>query len=227
MKLSKILSITFVLLILGCNTQHSTLLPYYGPKKLLASGDTAYHRIGKFDLINQNQNSINEHILQSKISVVNFFFATCQSICPIMSKHLMHLQDSCLKFNSRLSGNSVYPFQFISITVNPEHDSPDVLKNYAKSYNAKSDFWTFLTGSKSEIYHLAKHDFLVNALENNSTSENTAYTLSSEEFIHSELLMLIDPKGHIRGLYNGTDESSVLQLWDALKRLSLEFKKIH
>ena len=198
MKLSKILSVAFALVFISCNTQNSTTLPFYGPKKLLASGDTAYHQIGKFSLINQDQVSINEHILQSKISVVNFFFATCQRICPI-----------------------------ISITVNPEHDNPDVLKNYAKSYNAKSGFWTFLTGSKTEIYHLAKHDFLVNALENNSNAENTAYTLSTEEFIHSELLMLIDPKGHIRGLYNGTDESSVIELWDALKRLSKEFEKLH
>ena len=224
MKLSKILSVAFALVFISCNTQNSTSLPFYGPKKLLASGDTAYHQIGKFSLINQDQVSINEQILQSKISVVNFFFATCQSICPIMSKHLMHLQDSCLKFNSV---SHAYPFQFISITVNPEHDNPDVLKNYAKSYNAKSGFWTFLTGSKTEIYHLAKHDFLVNALENNSNAENTAYTLSTEEFIHSELLMLIDPKGHIRGLYNGTDESSVIELWDALKRLSKEFEKPH
>lgn len=219
MKLSNILKISVLCFSVSCATKTPTPLPYFGPKHLSTNGDTIYHKIGSFSLQNQYGQAVENTLLQSKLSVVNFFFATCQTICPIMSKHLMHLQDSCLQFDAKHHSKNYIPLQFISITVNPAHDTPEVLINYAKSYNAKPGFWSFLTGTKTEIYRLAKEDFLVNALENNAINPGSAYISTNEDFIHSELLMLIDTQGCIRGLYNGTDEASVWELWQAIKLL--------
>ncbi len=239
MKLFKNISLLALIFSLSCTKTSPTRLPFFGPKKLAVNGDTLYHQIGSFNLINQYKDTLSETIFNHKVTVVNFFFATCKTICPVMSKHLMHLQDSCIHKNQtldllhRISSDNTSKkldvtlasqpkIQFISITVNPAYDQPEVLLNYANTYKAKKGFWNFLTGSKEQIYALAKNDFLVNALENTSKSENTAYTPSSEEFIHSELMMLIDSNRRIRGLYNGTDASSMLLLWNDLKQLQIE-----
>jgi protein SCO1/2 len=179
------------------------LLPVFGEKK--ASGmDTTYHTIRPFFFKNQYNEPVTESTTKNKIYVADFFFATCQSICPEMSTQLVQVQEAFKNDSSVL---------ILSHTVNPMHDTVEVLNGYAQSYGAIKGKWHFLTGNKKDIYALAKDSYLVNALEDDGTPEG---------FLHSELFMLIDTYGRIRGTYDGTDPVAVRKLIADIKLLKKE-----
>lgn len=204
-KLNKVIVLFIALALFSCkqSEEKKLLLPVLGVKHL-SNTDTIYHSIGKFALINQFGETVTEQIVKNKIYVADFFFATCQSICPQMSKHLVEVQKAFEKDDSLL---------ILSHTVNPLHDTVDVLHQYAISYKAIKGKWHFLTGNKQTIYDLAKNDYLVNALEDDGTPEG---------FLHSELFLLIDTKGRIRGMYDGTDLVQVNKLIEDIKLLKTE-----
>jgi protein SCO1/2 len=179
------------------------LLPIIGEKHL-SNTDTIYHSVGNFTLTNQFGEPVSEQTVKNKIYVADFFFATCQSICPQMSKNMVDVQKAFEKDED---------FLILSHTVNPLHDTVDVLNKYGISYNAKKGKWHFLTGDKKDIYQLAQHDYLVNALEDDGTEEG---------FIHSEFFLLIDKLGRIRGVYDGTDKVQVNKLIGDIKLLKTE-----
>lgn len=101
----------------------------------------------------------------------------------------------------------------LSHTVNPMHDTVEVLNAYAQSYGAIKNKWHFLTGAKKQIYDIAYKDYLVNALEDDG---------SEEGFLHSELFILIDKQKRIRGIYDGTDSVAVSKLITDIKLLKQE-----
>lgn len=179
------------------------LLAVYGSKTPTET-DTIYHSIANFSLTNQDGEVISGKTVTGKIYVANFFFATCQSICPEMSGNLSAVQQEFMNDDSLL---------ILSHSVNPLHDTVAVLKNYAATYGAKSGKWHLLTGNKKMIYDLAKTSYLVNALEDDGTPEG---------FLHSELLLLIDGKGRIRGMYDGTDKAAIQELIAAIHLLKTE-----
>jgi protein SCO1 len=185
---------------------HQFLLPVFGEKKLgNAQGtDTIYHTVGTFTLLNQDRDTITEKNTDHKIYVADFFFATCQSICPQMSSQLERVQNEFKSDND---------FLILSHSVNPAHDTSEVLAAYGQRYNAIRNKWHFLTGNKGVIYDLAKHSYLVNALEDDGTPEG---------FLHSELLLLIDKSKRIRGMYDGTDSVAVNQLITDIHTLKKE-----
>ena len=190
----------------ACTTkkdENVKLLPVYGAKTPQGE-DTLYHHIASFSLTNQNGEQITEKTVAGKLYVANFFFATCQSICPEMSGNLVSVQNEFLNDDSLL---------ILSHSVNPLHDTVEVLKNYAGTYGIKSGKWHLLTGDKKMIYDLAKTSYLVNALEDDGTPEG---------FLHSELLLLIDGKGRLRGMYDGTDKAAVQKLIADIKLLKTE-----
>lgn len=173
-------------------------LPILGNHKLdttLIDGkikiDTIFHTIPSFSLINQNGETINQSVVDGKVYVVDYFFTTCQSICPIMSKQL----DRVYKEQKDI--------MILSHTVDPETDKPAALKEYAGKFNADPKRWIFLTGDKPKLYELARTGYLLDAQEGNG---------GEEDFIHTQNFALIDKKGRIRGYYDGTDSSSVDQL---------------
>lgn len=203
--------IPFILIFLvsSCQPKLKTniqLLPIYGEKKLGGKDqkDTIYHSIQPFSFINQYHEIVNEKTIENKIYVADFFFATCQSICPQMSSQLMNVQKAFEKDDSLL---------ILSHTVNPLHDTVDVLYGYSQSYNAIKNKWHFLTGNKKEIYDMARYSYLVNALQDDGTPEG---------FLHSELLILIDKQKRIRGMYDGTDSVAVVKLISDIKLLKQE-----
>lgn len=210
------LRITFILLItlffVGCGNksvnkeEHKLLLPVLGEKKLAGvdGKDTLYHTIADFSFVNQYHDTVTEKTIDNKIYVADFFFATCQSICPRMSSQLVHVQNAFKNDND---------FLILSHTVNPMHDTVEVLNGYAQSYGAMKNKWHFLTGNKKEIYDLAKYSYLVNAFEDDG---------SPEGFLHSELFVLIDKQKRIRGVYDGTDSSAVVKLISDVKLLKTE-----
>ncbi len=203
-KIIKILSVSFILT--ACQPaaeEKKLLLPVIGEKHL-SNTDTIYHAIGNFTLTNQFGEKVSEQTVKNKIYVADFFFATCQSICPQMSTNLVDVQAAF---------ENDPEFLILSHSVNPAHDTVEVLNKYGISYKAKKDKWHFLTGSKKVIYELALKDYLVNALEDDG---------SAEGFIHSEFFLLIDKQGRIRGVYDGTDKVQVTKLISDIKLLKTE-----
>lgn len=202
------LSAIIMLFAFACNSKKTEdkklLLPVYGSKTVSANGDTIYHTINNFSLLNQYKEIISQQNIQNKIYVANFFFATCQSICPAMTNQLTRVQQ--VEKNNQ-------DFLILSHTVNPMHDTAEVLLEYAGKYGAIKNKWHFLTGDKMAIYKLAKEDYLVDAIEDDGTKEG---------FIHSEALLLIDKQRRIRGIYDGTDSLQVNKLITDISILKTE-----
>ena len=116
-----------------------------------------YHTIADFSLINQNGKTVTQDTYNNKIYIADFFFTTCQTICPIMTDHMVILQDK-LKLDSDV--------MLLSHTVTPEIDSVAQLKKYALNKGVLDSKWNLVTGDKKEIYQLARKSYL--AVKSNS-----------------------------------------------------------
>lgn len=202
-------TLLLAVLCFGCEPKQETkklLLPVIGEKKLAGvdGKDTIYHTVQPFSFINQYHDTVTEKTIENKIYVADFFFATCQSICPKMSSQLVHVQNAFKNDNKVL---------ILSHTVNPSNDSVEVLNGYAQTYGATKNKWHLLTGNKKAIYDMARYSYLVNALEDDGTAEG---------FLHSELFVLVDAQKRIRGMYDGTDSVAVLKLISDIKLLKQE-----
>jgi protein SCO1/2 len=134
----------------------------------------------KFELINQDNVRISNDFYKGKVYVLEFFFATCPSICPKMNANMVTLQNTFF-------GNP--NFGIASITIDPEHDTPAVLKEHGELLGAKSANWNFLTGDKEYIYNLSNKGFNIYVGENSKVQGG---------FEHSGLFALIDKNGNIR-----------------------------
>lgn len=162
------------------------------------------HRIRNFKLVNQDGEEIDNSFLKDKIYVADFFFTTCPTICPVMSNELERVQES---FEDDLN------VQIVSHTVQPEYDSPQVLKEYANLHMANPKQWTFLTGDKAEIYSLARKSYFAVTTEGDG---------GINDFIHTENFILVDKQKRIRGFYDGTSEDDVDRLIKDIKILKNE-----
>jgi protein SCO1 len=139
--------------------------------------------IGKapvFELTDQNNKKISNKDYDGKVYLVEFFFTSCTTICPVMNNNMVEIQN-------KFFGNP--NFGIASITINPENDTPAVLKKYAENKGAKSTNWHFLTGEETYIYNLSNNGFKLYAGNNKKAKDN---------FEHSGLFALIDKKGNIR-----------------------------
>ena len=152
-----------------------------------------YHKISDFKLINQNGEEITQEFYKNKIYVADFFFTTCQDICPIMTKNMYRLQEELKEDNDIL---------FLSHTVIPEIDTVQQLKKYAVDNKIDESKWNLVTGDKKQIYELARKSYL--AVEDAEFGEY--------DMIHTENFMLIDKKRQIRGFYDGTDDLEINRL---------------
>ena len=159
-----------------------------------------YHKISDFSLTNQNGETVTQNKFDNKIYVADFFFTTCQSICPIMTKNMKEIQDKLIKDSEVL---------LLSHTVFPEIDSVEVLKKYAIENDVIDSKWDLVTGDKKQIYDLARKSYL--AAKDNSFGEY--------EMIHTENFVLIDKKQQIRGFYDGTNKEEIDKLYEDIKIL--------
>ncbi|RYD55230.1 MAG: SCO family protein [Sphingobacteriales bacterium] len=171
--------------------------------------DTVYHQVADLRLTNQlnEQVSLNND-LKGKIIVMDFFFVNCPSICPKLTGNMTMLQRAFKK-----NDTSVH---LISITVNPERDTPAVLRAYADKFKVNHDHWWFLTGNKEVIYNFARNELGVSV----QPSEGGA-----DDFTHTEKIVLIDQQRYIRGYYNGLDTAELRRCADDIVLLTLEKKK--
>ena len=221
MKLQKI-TLLFLLLVLPAIMYFYLTKGYNNFIKLEVIGEADYN-IDDFSFINQNNDTITNDSLAGSIYVANFFFTSCPSICPTMTRNMSYLQDKL----------SVYPnIRFLSHTVDPDNDTPEMLLSYVNSMRQKNvsvdlSNWDFVTGDKDELYKIAK-SYLCSVAESNE--ENTG------GFIHSEFFVLIDKQGRVRsgidkngnvvGAYDGTDETQIKKdLINDINVLMAEYKK--
>jgi protein SCO1 len=137
-------------------------------------------KVPAFSFVNQNGETISNNDYEGKVYVVEFFFTTCPSICPKMNKNLVQIQNSFKGLKN---------FGVASFTINPEHDTPEVLKQYAEEYGITNPNWHLMTGDIDTIYKLANTGF-------------NLYTAKDDEveggFEHSGNFALIDKNGFIR-----------------------------
>lgn len=168
-----------------------------------------YGELPAFSLIAHTGAPFTLDDLRGRVWVANFFFTTCRSICPIMQENV---------------ATEVYPVlkdlpqaRLVSFTVDPEHDTPQVLAEYARAKGASPDKWVFVTGAKRDIYQLARKGFKLAAEDTPEYIQGTKH-----DFIHSEKLVLVDRQGRIRGYYSGLDLEQVRQLVRDIERLLRE-----
>tara|TARA_B100000282_G_scaffold291219_1_gene263180 strand:+ start:54 stop:797 length:744 start_codon:yes stop_codon:yes gene_type:complete len=137
-------------------------------------------KVPEFNFVNQNGELVSNNDYIGKVYIVEFFFTTCTTICPVMNTNLIHIQNSFTKFSD---------FGIASFSINPEYDTVDILNQYANENGIVNSNWNLMTGDRSEIYKLANDGF-------------NLYTASSSDFIdgfeHSGYFALIDKQGFIR-----------------------------
>ncbi|TDQ32264.1 SCO family protein [Zeaxanthinibacter enoshimensis] len=137
-------------------------------------------KVPSFAFRNQDSLLITNEDYKGKVYVVEFFFTSCPSICPIMNRNLVELQDEFREYED---------FGVASFTINPEYDTPSVLKAYAEQYGINDMDWHLMTGDREEIYKLANEGFNIFAAEAVDVPGG---------FEHSGLFALIDREGYIR-----------------------------
>lgn len=165
-----------------------------------------YHKIADFSLINQNGETITQESYKDKIYVADFFFTTCQTICPIMTDNMVLIQKEIINDSDVM---------LLSHSVTPEIDSVGQLKKYALKKGVNDSKWNLVTGDKKQIYTLARKSYL--AVKEDGTGD--AY-----DMIHTENFMLIDKKRQIRGYYDGTNPEDISRLLEDIKTLKEEYK---
>jgi protein SCO1 len=170
--------------------------------------DTLWHKVKNMSFVNQLGKTVTLDSLKGKILVINFFFSRCPSICPGLARSMKRLQDS---YNN--SKDSIV--QFISISVDPTHDSVPQLRKFADRYTHNHDSWWFVTGSKKEIYDFALQELKASIAD---TEVDTA-------FIHTENFFLLDRDRVVRGWYNGFDTLKQAKLVRDIPILMLEKRK--
>lgn len=219
MKLKPVLLITLLLLpsvlylMLTTGKHNIKTLQYFGPKvanENQVNGktviDTTYHTIKPFQLLDADSQLFDSKTkLKDKIYIANFFFTNCPSICKESQALLKTVQARFENFQD---------IDLLSITVDPDNDTPAKLSDFSKLVGAKKDQWFFLTGNKEYIYQLALQSFLVNASEDANAEGG---------FLHSDMMLLVDRKGQIRGMYEGSSAKDVKRLIDETKVLVAEY----
>ncbi|MEJ2113986.1 MAG: SCO family protein [Flavobacteriaceae bacterium] len=166
-----------------------------------------YHKIADFKLINQNGEIITQDDYKDKIYVADFFFTTCQTICPIMTDNMAHIQKEVMNDND---------IMLLSHSVTPTIDSVAQLKKYAIEKGVNDAKWNLVTGDKKQIYDLARKSYLAVKTYGNG---------DEYDMIHTENFMLIDKKRQIRGFYDGTNPEEIEHLLNDIKTLKKEYNK--
>lgn len=156
-----------------------------------------YHSIADFKLVNQNGDTITQKDYENKIYIADFFFTTCPTICPIMTDHMVKLQEKLKDQEDVL---------LLSHSVTPEIDSVSVLKTYSEKKGVNDAKWNLVTGDKKQIYDLARKSYLV--------AKDEPFG-GEYDMIHTENFVLVDTKKRIRGFYDGTN-------WEEMEELLMD-----
>ncbi|MGB5320803.1 SCO family protein [Lutimonas sp.] len=211
MKKNSYIAITFVILIFGIYAVPKIVKNFTGNQLL------QFEKVPAFEFTDQNNKLVSNANFEGKVYVVEFFFTSCPTICPRMNENMVKIQNE-------FYGNP--SFAIASVSIDPERDSPEVLKAYAKEKGATLKNWYFLTGDKNDVYSFSNDGFRLYAGENKDVEGG---------FEHSGLFALIDKEGYIRSrtvingenenpikFYNGLDEKEIQWLKEDIKLLLKE-----
>ncbi|MFK5959291.1 MAG: SCO family protein [Lutibacter sp.] len=195
MKKYSYIGVAFIILIFGIYAIPKIVNKFKTPQ--LAT----INKVPSFEFINQDGKLISNSFYTNKVYVVEFFFTTCPTICPKMTESMVTIQNKFYAYQD---------FGIVSFSINPKHDTPEILKQYAKDHGATLKNWNFLTGEQDAIYELANNGFTLYAGENSDAKGG---------FEHSGLFALIDKQGNIRSrldkfgnpiaFYDGLDPKGV------------------
>ena len=194
--------------------QPKKMLPVYQPsmvdKSLVDSTlhyTKKYHKVADFSLVNQNGETITQEDYKDKIYVADFFFTTCLTICPIMTKNMGEVQEA-IKNDPNI--------MLLSHSVTPQIDTVAQLKRYALEKGVIDSKWNLVTGDKKQIYELARKSYL--AVKNDGDG-------GPFDMIHTENFILVDKEKRIRGFYDGTDREEIDRLLGDIKILEASYKE--
>jgi protein SCO1/2 len=200
----KIIVLNFLVALLAFSCSQEKKLPFLGPKQVNATGDTVYHQIPSFHFLNQDSVFVSEKDVEGKVYVADFFFTTCPTICPKMKTQMLRIYE---RYKDRDD------VRIISHSIDPDFDTPNVLKDYATRLQVKAPKWNLLTGDKAAIYQLGQKSYLVSAQEDPNEAGG---------FVHSGAFILVDKNRHVRGIYDGTVEAEVNHLLEDMEILLKE-----
>ncbi|MFT4575843.1 MAG: protein SCO1/2 [Polaribacter sp.] len=195
---NKIYIVLILVTIIACKTEskinRDTTLPFFNSAEFTpewiyeASEEYAdIHAIPAFKFVNQDGQAVTNKTYEGKIYIADFFFTSCPGICPRLAENMGKLQEAFKEDTD---------IMLLSHSVTPVKDSVSVLKEYAIENNVNSKKWNLVTGGKKEIYSIARQGYFAD--------EDFVKTQDEDAFIHTENFILIDKKGRIRGVYNGT-----------------------
>lgn len=194
--------------------QPKKMLPVYQPSMVDPSlvdstlhYKKKYHTIADFSLINQNGKTITQEDYKDKIYVADFFFTTCPTICPIMTKNMVEIQNTVLDDPEVM---------LLSHSVTPVIDSVPQLKKYALEKGVVDHKWNLVTGDKKQIYELARKSYLAVKTDGDG---------GPYDMIHTENFILVDKERRIRGFYDGTNRAEIDKLLEDLKILKNSYKE--
>lgn len=164
--------------------------------------DTIYHKIADFSFTNQEGREISNYTTDGKVYVADFFFTTCPTICPIMKTQMLRVYEAF---------KDEEQFMILSHTLDPEHDTVELLKEFGEKIGVNDDqTWQFLTGDQEKIFEIGQTSYLTTAMEDKNEPGG---------ILHSGAFVLIDQKGRIRGVYDGTKEDQVNRLMRDIPKL--------
>jgi protein SCO1 len=166
-----------------------------------------YHTIADFALFNQNGKQITQEDYKDKIYIADFFFTTCPTICPLMTKNMADIQASIIDDDEVL---------LLSHSVTPKIDSVPQLKKYALEKGVMDSKWNLLTGDKKQIYELARKSYL--AVKDDGDG-------GEFDMIHTENFILVDKERRIRGTYDGTNPEEIQELLEDLELLKASYRE--
>jgi len=166
-----------------------------------------FHKVDDFRLINQYGDTISQVDFKNKIYITDFFFTTCQTICPVMTKHMEQIQEAFKNDDEVL---------LLSHSVTPQIDDVERLHKYAAEHNAIKGKWHLVTGDKKEIYRLARQSYFTTK----TTGNGGPY-----DMVHTENFVLIDKEKRIRGTYDGTNPDEIEEAIEDIKILKQEYTK--
>jgi len=149
------------------------------------------HQIDTFTFVNQDGKIITKKDVAGKVYVAEYFFTTCEGMCPKMN-------DNMVKVYQSFRGNP--KFLILSHSVDPKRDTVEAMKAYGRKFDADANQWMFLTGDKKRLYDMARESYLL------TTKDDTSHVSIDKDFIHDQRFILVDKTGHIRGQYDGLNK---------------------
>ncbi len=189
-------------------------LPYFVGRDMRPAWDLADNppprRLGSFRLVDQTGAEFRSEALTGRIVVVSFFFTQCSGVCPITTGNLL---------NAARQLGDASDVLFLSFSVTPDLDTPDILREHAAQLRIPTARWRLLTGDRDAIYTLARESLSADTV---SPRESAMARLDANDFLHSENVYLLDGRGRVRAIYNGRLPGMVGELLRDAERLGAE-----